>query len=257
MNKRLSLIVDFSIIFLIIVDLIIVVYYTIYPFYIPFNILIFDLIVVLILIVEFMFRFRQAENKRKFMRSNGLELLGMVPLITEYYIPEFALLGLFRFIRFIRLFRLLRVVGLFKKSQRIFKDFLRKTNMDYAIIIFLFVLITGAFSLYLIETNTNPNVNSLDDAFWYVIVTITTVGYGDISPQTEMGRIIGIIIMFTGIGFMSLLTASIATFFVNRHKSKDEIIIEEKLEHIEEQMNNKFNEMQSEINSLKEIIKKR
>jgi voltage-gated potassium channel len=130
MKERISLLVDAIIILLIVADLIIVLYYTIYPFTIPFNLVMFDLIVVLILVVEFVFRLWQSDNKRKFMRSNGLELLGMVPLITEYFIPDFYLLGLFRFVRFIRLFRLLRVVGLFKKSQRLFIDFLTKTNMD-------------------------------------------------------------------------------------------------------------------------------
>jgi voltage-gated potassium channel len=123
--------------------------------------------------------------------------------------------------------------------------------------LFILVLIVGAFSLFYVEVNHNPNITSIDDAFWFVIVTISTVGYGDISPQTEMGRIIGTIIIFTGIGFMSLLTASLATFFVNRHRKKEEIKVEDKLEHIEEQMNKKFDDMQSEITSLKELIKKK
>ena len=129
--------------------------------------------------------------------------------------------------------------------------------MDYTIAIFLLVLFSGAFSLFYIENSVNGNMNSLDDAFWYVIVTITTVGYGDISPQTQIGRIIGIIIMFTGIGFMSLLTASLATFFVQRSSKSKEDNIEKKLEHIEEQMNNKFKEMQSEIIDHKELVKKK
>jgi voltage-gated potassium channel len=217
----------------------------------------FDLIVVLILIVEFMYRFWHADNKRNFMKRNGLELLGMVPLYTELFIPEFTLFGLFRLIRFIRILRLIRVVGLFKKSQRIFIDFFNKTGIDYAIALFLLVLLIGAFSLFYIENNVNGNMDSLDDAFWYVIVTITTVGYGDISPQTEIGRIIGVLIMFTGIGFMSLLTASLASFFVNRNYQKEDETIEKRLERIEDQMNYKFEEMRSEIASLKEIIKKK
>lgn len=84
--------------------------------------------------------------------------------------------------------------------------------MDYAIVIFLIIILAGGFSLFLVENNVNININSLDDAFWYVIVTMTTVGYGDIAPQTEIGRVIGIIIIFSGIGFMSLLTASLVTF---------------------------------------------
>ncbi len=252
MTKSKYLVLDLIIIFLVVVDLIIVVYYTIYPLKIPFNILIFDLLVVLILIVEFIFRFKQAKNKKKVHEKQWFRTFRYGATYKWIYIPEVALFGLFRFIRFTRLLRLLRVIGLFKKSQRIFTEFFKKTHMDYAIAIFILILVASAFSLFFIEINTNSGINSLDDAFWYVIVTITTVGYGDISPQTEIGRIIGIVTIFTGVGFMSLLTASLATFFVNRFKQKEDMSIEEKIDNLEEQMNKKFDDMQSEIISLKE-----
>ena len=54
------------------------------------------------------------------------------------------------------------------------------------------------------------------DALWWSVVTMTTVGYGDISPQTTGGRIVGIVIMIMGIGMLGLLTASIAGAFVER-----------------------------------------
>ena len=64
MREKISLIKDTIIIFLNVIDLVIVLYYTIYPLSIPFNLLMFDLVVVLILIVEFMYRFMQSDNKK-------------------------------------------------------------------------------------------------------------------------------------------------------------------------------------------------
>jgi voltage-gated potassium channel len=66
--------------------------------------------------------------------------------------------------------------------------------------LFLIILLVSATIFYFVEFGINENINSFYDAFWYLIVTIPTVGYGDIYPKTEVGRIIGTIIMFTGMG---------------------------------------------------------
>jgi voltage-gated potassium channel len=68
----------------------------------------------------------------------------------------------------------------------------------------------------IVEPNT-----TMANAFWWSIVTLTTVGYGDITPNTIAGRFIGILIMFFGIGILGLFTATIASFFVER-KLKEE-----------------------------------
>jgi voltage-gated potassium channel len=62
---------------------------------------------------------------------------------------------------------------------------------------------------------------SLWDGVWWAVVTVTTVGYGDLYPKTVQGRLIGIVLMFVGIGFLSLLTASIASRFVKQERSDE------------------------------------
>jgi voltage-gated potassium channel Kch len=57
-------------------------------------------------------------------------------------------------------------------------------------------------------------VKTAGDALWWAIVTVTTVGYGDVSPATAEGRLIAVALMLIGIGVISALTATIASFFV-------------------------------------------
>jgi voltage-gated potassium channel len=62
---------------------------------------------------------------------------------------------------------------------------------------------------------------SLWDGIWWAVVTVTTVGYGDLYPTTVQGRLIGMLLMFSGIGFLSLLTAAIASRFVKQERSEE------------------------------------
>lgn len=69
----------------------------------------------------------------------------------------------------------------------------------------------GSFGIYFLESDP---FNDLANAFWWTIVTITTVGYGDMSPVGTPGRIFAIIIMFSGIGLIAIVTGSISSIFV-------------------------------------------
>lgn len=196
----------------------------------------FDLCVVLILIPEFLYRFSKADDKKQFMRSNWTDILGMVPEILVGPIST----GF----RYFRLIRIIKILALFKKEIRHLLDLLHKTKIDYGIFIVLLILLSSATVLYLVEYGVNGDINSFDDAFWYLLVTVTTVGYGDIYPKTDVGRVIGAIIMFTGIGFMSFLTATITSAIVksNNDNKSDEL-------------HNKIDKLHSEIKELKEVIK--
>jgi voltage-gated potassium channel len=74
---------------------------------------------------------------------------------------------------------------------------------------------------------------SLWDGIWWAVTTTTTVGYGDLYPTTVQGRIIGMLLMFVGIGFLSLLTASIASRFVKQERGEEHVEVLEVLRRIE------------------------
>ncbi len=77
------------------------------------------------------------------------------------------------------------------------------------------VAILGAVLVYFAEWHRD-NINSFWDAVWYSVVTMTTVGYGDIVPRTVLGRIAGMFVMIAGISVISLLTATISSIFVEQ-----------------------------------------
>ena len=84
----------------------------------------------------------------------------------------------------------------------------------------LLIIIFGAISVYLAEQeHQSANITKLSDAFWWAIVTIATVGYGDYFPVTTVGRSIAILMMLTGIGIFVLLVSTLAQRRLQRVKS--------------------------------------
>lgn len=100
-----------------------------------------------------------------------------------------------------------------------------KTNdFDHVLWFTLCTIFIGAISISFIDDM------DIGDALWWSFVTTTTVGYGDIAPQSTGGRLIAVFLMIIGIGFLSTLTGTISTFFMQHlHRSerttyKDKVI---------------------------------
>jgi voltage-gated potassium channel len=139
-------------------------------------------------------------------RRNGRIDLAIVLLTFPYYlIPGIsggsAILLLARLARVVRL--LLATAGLRRFAERLGK---------VAIIAGL-VVVLASLGAYQAEHKTNSEFATVGDAFWWGIVTLTTVGYGDIVPKTTAGRFCGIAIMFTGIAVLGVLAGSLASLF--------------------------------------------
>jgi voltage-gated potassium channel len=184
----------------------------------------FDAVVVLFLWVEYLFRVNEQDNKWSYVAHQWSDIIAIIPfdylalvsfgIAVPYTLP-------------FKLLRLVRIVALLRFSRRIEKEvlaFAEKTRLIYGLAIYLLVIIVGSTLFFSIESGVNPNVSNVDDALWYVIVTITSVGYGDIVPYTGLGRIIGVIAMLTAILFASLVTATTTSALLEKFRTEREEI---------------------------------
>ncbi len=132
-----------------------------------------------------------------------------------------AILPSYRGLRVLRVFVLFRAFKMLRytKSLTGFLYVLKNKKFELMTLLTLstfFIFIAGIM-LYVFEgDNDNPNIHNLFDAFYWALITISTVGYGDISPVTPEGRVVTMLIIITGIGLISFVTSIIVSSFNER-----------------------------------------
>ena len=173
-----------------------------------------DFWICIVFIAEFAVRTWKEENRRQYVRTHWLEIPGMIP---------FTVLGpAYRTLRILRLFRLVRVFSLMKRFSRLYQKRFVRNELQYTALIVITILLSSIYCIFFFEARTNPEIQSVGDAAWWSIVTVTTVGYGDKVPITPLGKVIGVILMFTGIGIIGVLSGTIASYLLKGFRGERE-----------------------------------
>jgi voltage-gated potassium channel len=174
----------------------------------------FDLAVVICLAWDFSSRIKGSSHKTSYVLKHWYEFPAMLPLILYTVVDTSTLMGvIIHNLRFITFFRLIRLYNLL--------SFIGGSEFIYLAGFSVFTIVFGAIGIYLVEPgNPNANIKNLDDAFWWAVSTISTVGYGDVYPVTTAGRIIATIIMFSGIGILGTFISTVGAKLISNKLKK-------------------------------------
>ena len=166
----------------------------------------------IVFLIDFSIRFYRAESKAKFMKWGWIDLLSSIPAL-----PLARIGRLFRLVRLLRILRAFRSVKILVKH--VFRNKIQGTMTAVSLITIL-VVIFSSISILIVEKDPASNIKSAEDAIWWSLVTITTVGYGDKYPVTTEGRMIGVLLMFVGVGIFGTFTGYIASWFTQENKKE-------------------------------------
>jgi voltage-gated potassium channel len=109
----------------------------------------------------------------------------------------------------LRVFRLLRLLRLIRVLQAVSRVFSLQ-GLQWALLLGLLKIFIGGAAFAAMEKGPNENVDNTWDGIWWAVCTMTTVGYGDIGPVTNSGRVLAIVVMLIGIGVVTMLIGATA-----------------------------------------------
>jgi voltage-gated potassium channel len=155
-----------------------------------------------VFVADYAWRLARARDRRRFVREHVIELVAILPW------------DWFRIARVLRLVRLLRAGIWFWRATRELRAIARQNGLGYVLVTASALVVLGGLVLRLVE----PGIQSYGEALWWAIVTVTTVGYGDIAPRTPAGRVVAVVLMLVGIGVIGMLTSSLASYFLGAHQ---------------------------------------
>lgn len=179
-----------------------------------------DTAICVLFFVDFLISFYQAPSKWRYLTRWGwLDLISSVPTIT-----------VLRFGRAARIVRILRVLRAIRSAKILAEVILLRrahgTFLAAALTAFLLVVVSSITILH-VETAPASNIKTAEDAVWWSVVTITTVGYGDRFPVTSEGRFIGGALMFAGVGLFATFSGFVAAWFLRPAETKQDVSLEE------------------------------
>ncbi|WP_298501212.1 potassium channel family protein [uncultured Methanobrevibacter sp.] len=220
-----------TLIFLTVIDVLLMAYVLLHPsdLALRYSIFAFDLIVCVLLWIEFIYSYWHASDKKEYLKNNSMTILGMLPIDFIF----------FRALRIIKLIQLIKLFALARETEGKISKFLKQTYLDKII----FVMIIFVFSITVLIRIVDSNINDILTALWYTIVSMTSTGYGDIIPATNLGKLIGMIAMTGGILIFASITAVISSLYMSRI-SKDN----------HDELKSKIDELNSEIEKLNKKI---
>lgn len=188
-----------------------------------------DNTILFIFFLDYTIRLFLSKNKKEFVKNNIPDLIAIIPFNSLF--RAFRMFKLLKLIKFLKLFRL--ITYFFRATDKL-KLFLDTNGFKYMLIVTVIFIGFGGIAIHYAEGMP------ISDGIWWAFVTATTVGYGDISPKSDFGRVIAMMLMLIGIGLIGTLTSAITSFFLKSTKKSDsvseEIIdgIKDKLDHIKD-----------------------
>lgn len=179
-----------------------------------------EIIISIIFTIEYILRIITIRNKRAYIFSfyGIIDLLAIVPFYLSLFFPVTKFFLIIRMLRMLRIFRIMNLLDFMNDGYLLIRAMKNSSRKIYIFLLFLmiFSVIVGSM-MYMVEGH-KEGFESIPQSIYWAVVTVTTVGYGDVSPTTPLGKFFAIVLMLAGYSIIAVPTGIVTAEMRNKRQ---------------------------------------
>lgn len=181
---------------------------------------ILEIVITTVFTVEYIMRIVTLRNKKEYIFSffGIIDLLAILPFYLSLFIPITKYFIILRMLRMLRIFRILNLMDFMNDGYFIVRALKGSSRKIYIFLLFLvlFSVIVGSM-MFMVEGH-REGFESIPQSIYWAVVTVTTVGYGDVSPGTPLGKFLSVLLMLAGYSIIAVPTGIVTAEMRNKRQ---------------------------------------
>lgn len=187
--------------------------------------IVLEILISVVFTIEYILRIITIRNKRSYIFSffGLIDLLAIVPFYLSLFFPITKYFLIIRMLRMLRIFRILNLLDFMNDGTFIIRALRNSSRKIYIFLLFLmiFSVIVGSM-MYMVEGH-REGFESIPQSIYWAVVTVTTVGYGDVSPHTPIGKFFATILMLAGYSIIAVPTGIVTAEMRNKRQNLEKV----------------------------------
>lgn len=171
--------------------------------------------------IEYWARIAVLKNKKHYIFSffGIIDFLSLVPFYLSFFFPVTKYFLIFRMLRMLRVFRVFNLLDFMNDGSVIVRALRNSSRKIYIFLLFLIIFSVIVGSLMFMVEGGRPGFETIPQSIYWAVVTVTTVGYGDVSPITPMGKFFAVILMLAGYSIIAVPTGIVTAEMRNKRQN--------------------------------------
>ena len=203
-----------------------------------------DWMIWLVFLTELIVMLTLVDDRKRYLKHNWMSLFIVGAGLPVLWGVDTFYAGI------LRTMRLALTIGIFFRVSKDARDLLSRHNLGITLLVCFVILIVSG----LLISGIDPAFETPWDGLWWAWVTVTTVGYGDLVPETMEGRLFGSLLILMGVAMFSMLTASFSVFFIEQDERELTEKEERNIERIE-RLETKLERIEGQLNETLDVLK--
>lgn len=187
--------------------------------------LILEWIISIFFTVEYTMRIAVVKNKKHYIFSfmGIIDFLALAPFFLSFFFPVTKYFLIFRMLRMLRIFRIFNLLDFMNDGYLIVRALKNSSRKIYIFLLFLIIFSVIVGSLMFMVEGGRQGFETIPQSIYWAVVTVTTVGYGDVSPITPMGKFFAVVLMLAGYSIIAVPTGIVTAEMRNKRQNLEKI----------------------------------